>query len=59
MSRVIEGIIFEIMLGDIEDKTVERNIEVIVISMAVTIEVEIDQGKGHSQEIIVVTELEV
>ena len=47
------------MLGDIEYKTVEENIEMIVIGMTVTIEVEIDQERGHSQEVIGVIELEV
>ena len=47
------------MLGDIEDQTVEGNIEVIFIGMTVTIEVEIDQERGHSQEVIAVIELEV
>ena len=59
MSRIIEGTIFEIMLGDIEDKTVEKNIGVIVIGVMVTIEIEIDQERGHSQEVIAVIELEV
>ena len=47
------------MLGDIEDKTVEGNIGVIVIGTMVTIDVEIDQERGHSQEVIAVIELEV
>ena len=59
MSRITEGTIFEIMLGDVEDKTAEGNIEMIVIDVMVTIEVGIDQERGHSQEVIVVIELEV
>ena len=47
------------MLGDIKDKTVQVIIEVIVIGMVVTKEVEIDQERCHSQEVIVVIELEV
>ena len=47
------------MLGDMEDKTAEGNIEMIVIDVVVTIEVGIDQEKGHSQECIAVIELEV
>ena len=41
-SRVIEGIIFEIVLGDMEDKTVEGIIEMIMIDAMVTTEVGID-----------------
>ena len=41
------------------DKTAEGNIEIIVIDVMVTIEVEIGQEKGHSQEFIVVIELGV
>ena len=40
-------------------KTAEANIEIIVIDMMVTIEVGIDQQKGHSQGFTVVIELEV
>ena len=42
-----------------EDKTAEGNIEVMVIDVMVKTEVGIDQEKGHSQEFIVVIELEV
>ena len=42
-----------------EDKTGEENMEVIVIDVTVTIEVGIDQEKGHCQEFIVVIEPEV
>ena len=42
-----------------EDKTAEGSIEMITIGMMVTIEVGIDQERGHSQEVIVVIELEV
>ena len=47
------------MLGDMEDKTAEGTIEMIIIGMMVTIEVGIDQERGHSQEVIAVKELEV
>ena len=57
-NRVIEGTIFEIVLGDMEDKIAERSIEVIIIGLMVTIEVGIDQERDHSQETIVVIELE-
>ena len=42
-----------------EDKTVEENIEMIVIDVMVTIEVGIDQEIGCSQEFIVVIELDM
>ena len=56
-SRTTEGKFFETMLGDMEDKTAEENIG--MIDMMATIEVGIDQGRGHSQEVIAVIELEV
>ena len=59
LKRVIEGTIFEIVLGDMEDKIAEESIEVIIIGAMVTIEVGIDQERDHSQETIVVIELEV
>ena len=54
LSRTTEGILFEIMLGDIEDKTAEGNIEMIVVDMMDTVEVGIDQERDHSQEFIAV-----
>ena len=59
LSRTTEESIFKVTLGDMLDKTAEGNIEIIVIGMMVTIEVGIDQEKGHSQEFTVVIELEV
>ena len=59
LSRTTEGAGFEIILGDMVDKTAEENIEMIVIDVMVAIEVVIDLEKGHSQECIVVIELEV
>ena len=47
------------MLGDMEDKTAEEIIEMIIIGVMVTAEVGIDQERGHSQEVIVVIETEV
>ena len=41
------------------DKIAEGIIEMTVICMMVTIKVGIDQEIGHSQEVIVVTELEM
>ena len=40
-------------------KTAEGSIEMIIIGTMVPTEVEIDQERGHSQEVIVVIELEV
>ena len=45
--------------GGMEDKIAEGSIEMTVIGMMDTIEVGIDQERGHSQEVIVVTELEM
>ena len=59
LNRVIEGIVFLMKLGDMEDKTAEGSIEMIIIGAMVTTEVGIDQERGHSQEVIVVIELEV
>ena len=58
LSRVIEGIFFEKMLGDMEYKIAEGSIGMI-IRMMVTIEVGIGQERDHSQETIVIIELEV
>ena len=59
MSRGIEGIVFKMILGVMEDKTAEENIKMIIIGAMVTIEVGIDQDRGHSQEVIAVIEPEV
>ena len=56
-SKISEGTIFEKPLGDMEDKIVEENIE--MIGMMVTIEVGTDQEKGHFQEIIAIIGIEV
>ena len=58
LNRVIEGMIFEIVLGDMEDKIAEASIEMIIIGVMVTVEVEIDQGRDLSRETIVVIEPE-
>ena len=47
------------MLENMEDNTAEGNIEIIAIDVMVTIEVGIDQERGHSQDVIVVIELGV
>ena len=59
MSKITEEAIFQVTLGDMVDKTAEGSIEIIVIDMMVTIEVGIDQEKGHSQGFTAVIELEV
>ena len=41
------------------DKIAEESIKMTVIGMIVTIEVGIDQERGHCQEVIVVKELEM
>ena len=55
-SKITEGTTFKKALGDIEDKVVEGNIE--VIGVMITTEVGIGQEKDHSQEIIAVAEIE-
>ena len=50
-NKITVGTIFKKTLGDIKDKIVEENIE--MIGMMVTIEVGTDQEKGHFQEIII------
>ena len=54
--KITEGTTFKKALGDIEDKVVEGNIE--MIDMMITTEVGIGQEKDHFQEIIVVAEIE-
>ena len=56
-SKITEGTTFKKALGDIEDKVVEGNIEMICVM--ITTEVGIGQEKDHSHEIIVVAEIEV
>ena len=55
-TKITKGITFKKALGDLEDKVVERNIE--MIGMMTTTEVGIGQEKDHSQEIIVVAVIE-
>ena len=56
-SKTTGGAIFKKMSGDMEDKTVEKNTE--IIGMMVTIVVGIGQEKGHSQEIMAIIGIEV
>ena len=53
-SKITEGTTFKKVLGDIEDKVVEGNIEMI----GMMIMTEVGKEKDHSQEIIVVAEIE-
>ena len=55
-SKITEGTTFKKALGNIEDKVVEGNIE--MIGVMITTEVGIGQEKDHSLEIIVVAEIE-
>ena len=55
-SKITEGTTFRKELGDIEDKVLEENIE--MIGIMITTEIGIGQEKDHSQEIIVVAEIE-
>ena len=55
-SKTIEGTIFKKTLGDLEDKAVEENTE--IIGMKVTKEVGMDQEKDHSQEIMAIIGIE-
>ena len=59
LSRITEEAIFKVTLEDIVDKIAEGNIETIAIEVMITIEVGIDQQKGHSQGVMVAIELEV
>ena len=59
MSRVVEGTIFEKVLGVMEDKMAKGSIEMLIIGRIITTEVGIDQERDHSQEAIAVIELEV
>ena len=59
MSKVIERTIFWITLEDTVDKIVEGSIKMVNIEIVSIIEVGIGPERDHSQETIVVTELEV
>ena len=56
-SKTTEGAIFKKTIGDMEDKTVEGNME--IIGMMVTIEAGIDQGKDCSKESMAIIGIEV
>ena len=59
MSRIIEETIFKLVQGGIKDNIAEGSIGMTVIDVMNTIEVGIDKERGYSQEVIVVTELEM
>ena len=56
-SKTTGETVFKRTLGDMEDKTVEENTE--IIGMMVTIEIGIDEEKDHSQEIMAIIVIEV
>ena len=56
-DKTIETIIFKETLEDMEDKIIGEDIE--MIDIIIIIETGIDQQKGHSQEIIIMVEIEV
>ena len=59
LIRTTQEVIFKVTLGNIIDKIAEGNIETIAIYIMITIEVGIDQEKGHSQGVTVAIELGV
>ena len=59
MGRGIEESVSEITLEYIIDKIVEGNIEMIIVGVMAIIEIGIGPERDHSQETIMVTELEV
>ena len=56
-SKITEGTIFEKTLGDMEDKIVEEDIE--MIGVIVTIEVGTEQEQGHFQGIMAIIGIEI
>ena len=56
-DKTTETVIFEETLEGMEHKIIEEVIE--MIDVMITVEAGVDQEKGHSQEIIVVAEIEV
>ena len=57
LDKTIETVLFKETLEGMEDKIIGEDIE--MIDITVIIEAGIDQVKGHSQEIIIVVEIEV
>ena len=57
LDKTIEIVVLEETLGDMEDKIVEEDIE--MIDIMITIEAETGQEKGYLPEIIIAAEIEV
>ena len=57
LDNTIEMVVLEEILGDMEDRIVEEDIE--MINIMIIIEAETGQEKGHLQEIIVVVVVEI
>ena len=57
LDKTTEIVVLEETLGDMEDKIVEEDIE--MIDIMIIIEAETGQEKGYLQEIIIVAEIEV
>ena len=59
MNRIIEEVVFGIIAEGTIEKTAEESTEIIIIEIVVIIEIGMGLERGHSQEIMVVIELEV
>ena len=59
MSKVIEGVISEIIPEDTVDKIVGESMEIMIMEIMVIAEAEIGLARDCFQEIMVVSELEV
>ena len=57
LDKIIETVIYEETLGEMQDKIIEEDIQ--MIDIIIIIEAGTGQEKGHLQEIIVVAEIEV
>ena len=58
MSKVIEGVISEIIPEDTVDNIAEESIEIMTMEIMVIAEAGIGLERDHFQEIMVITELE-
>ena len=56
LDKTIERMLFEETLEGMEDKIIGEDIE--MIDITIIIDAGIDQEKGHSQEILIVVEIE-
>ena len=59
MSKVIEGVVSEIIPEDTVDKIAGESIEIIIIEIVVIAEAGIGLERDHFQEVMEVIELEV